>query len=129
MLAVGLAVLGVVLVIAVILAQRRNAEALVNPIAPTPESIATGESLYRAHCQVCHGVSGRGDGPAASALNPPPADFRFHMAAGHADAQLFRWISEGIPGLGMPAFTRTLAVEERWHVINFLRRTFTPVEE
>lgn len=99
-------------------------------VAPTPESIATGESLYRAHCQVCHGVvSGRGDGPAASALNPLPADFRFHMAAGHTDAQLFRWISEGIPGLGMPAFTRTLAVEERWHVINFLRRTFTPVEE
>lgn len=78
---------------------------------------------------VCHGVSGRGDGPAASNLPFPPADFRFHMAAGHTDAQLFRWISDGIPDLGMPALKRTLTVEERWHVLNFLQRTFTPATE
>jgi len=51
------------------------------------------------------------------------------MVAGHTDAQFFRWISDGIPGLGMPAFRRTLTVDERWHVLNFVRRTFTPVEE
>ena len=125
----GLAALGAAVLIALVLVQRRDADALVNPIAPTPESIAAGESIYRAHCQVCHGVSGRGDGPAASNLPFPPADFRFHMAAGHTDAQFFRWISAGIPELGMPAFKRTLTVEERWQVLNFLQRTFTPVEE
>jgi mono/diheme cytochrome c family protein len=125
----GLAALGVVVLVALVLAQRREAEVLVNPIAPSPESIAVGESIYRTHCQVCHGVSGRGDGPAASNLPLPPADFRFHMAAGHTDAQFFRWISDGIPDLGMPGFRRTLTVEERWHVLNFLQRTFTPAEE
>jgi mono/diheme cytochrome c family protein len=33
-----------------------------------------GEKLFLRHCAVCHGVGGRGDGPAASALAKPPAD-------------------------------------------------------
>ncbi|MGH2436241.1 MAG: c-type cytochrome [bacterium] len=125
----GAAALGLVLLLIVVLAQRRNDENLVNPIAATPESIAVGESIYRAHCQVCHGESGRGDGPAASNLPFPPADFRFHMVAGHTDAQFFRWISDGILDLEMPAFKHTLTVDQRWHVLNFLQKTFTPAEE
>jgi len=33
-----------------------------------------GETLYRRYCAPCHGITGRGDGPAASALCPPPSD-------------------------------------------------------
>ncbi|HEY8514085.1 MAG TPA: cytochrome c [Candidatus Binatia bacterium] len=33
-----------------------------------------GEKLYRTLCASCHGVDGRGDGPAAPALSPPPTD-------------------------------------------------------
>jgi hypothetical protein len=29
----------------------------------------------------------------------------------------------------MPAFKDRLRVEERWHVINFIRHTFTPQEK
>jgi mono/diheme cytochrome c family protein len=39
--------------------------------AARPES---GEILYRRYCASCHGVDGRGDGPAAGALSPPPTD-------------------------------------------------------
>jgi len=35
---------------------------------------ADGEELYRNYCAVCHGAEGRGDGPAASSLDPPPPD-------------------------------------------------------
>lgn len=38
---------------------------------PTPE---TGAVLYARYCASCHGVSGRGDGPAAAGLTPPPTD-------------------------------------------------------
>ncbi len=32
--------------------------------------------LYRRHCAHCHGISGGGDGPTASILNPYPRDYR-----------------------------------------------------
>jgi mono/diheme cytochrome c family protein len=92
-----------------------------NPFPPTQDSLATGERVYRDLCQACHGFAGRGDGPAGLALQPPPADFRIHMAAGHTDAQLFGWLSGGVQGTAMPAFESRLTVEERWHVLNFLR--------
>jgi mono/diheme cytochrome c family protein len=32
------------------------------------------ETAYRRYCASCHGVGGRGDGPAAEAFKPPPTD-------------------------------------------------------
>ncbi len=92
-----------------------------NPIQPISASVAAGEAIYRAHCQSCHGIVGAGDGPAAAALTPRPADLRIHMAAGHTDGQLFYWITEGFKGTAMPAFKNVLSEEERWHAINFIR--------
>ena len=34
----------------------------------------TGEMLYRRYCASCHGLEGRGEGPAAGALCPSPPD-------------------------------------------------------
>lgn len=36
---------------------------------------AKGGELYALYCRTCHGAAGRGDGPAAPALNPKPRDF------------------------------------------------------
>ena len=33
-----------------------------------------GHNLYSEHCEVCHGIRGRGDGPLAAELRVPPAD-------------------------------------------------------
>ena len=40
---------------------------------PVPEGV-DGATTFRAYCAQCHGVSGRGNGPAAAALKMPPAD-------------------------------------------------------
>ena len=40
----------------------------------TPELMEFGEETYRANCAPCHGPGGRGDGPSAASLNPPPRD-------------------------------------------------------
>lgn len=101
--------------------------AATNPFPPTAASLQIGEAIYRARCQVCHGVEGRGDGPAAATMVPRPADFRIHMAAGHTDGQLFYWVTNGVAGTAMPAFREVLTPEERWHVINFIR-TFAPTD-
>jgi len=34
----------------------------------------SGSLTFRAYCAQCHGITGRGDGPAAGALKVPPAD-------------------------------------------------------
>jgi mono/diheme cytochrome c family protein len=100
-----------------------------NPFAPTSESLALGERVYRAHCQICHGADGYGNGPAATGMYPPPTDFVVHFASGHThpDGRLYYWITHGIAGTAMPAFGGRLSDAESWHVVNFLR-TFTPTD-
>lgn len=92
-----------------------------NPFAPDALSLATGRTVYEARCAVCHGAKGHGDGPSAATLDPAPADFRVHMTAGHTDAQLFGWLSDGVPDTAMPAFADQLSEADRWHVINYIR--------
>jgi mono/diheme cytochrome c family protein len=41
---------------------------------PTQVIPVYGQDLYLRYCASCHGIGGTGDGPAASALQPPPAD-------------------------------------------------------
>ncbi len=70
--------------------------------------------LYRAQCVACHGVEGSGTGPAAAMQNPYPRDFRpaifkfksTSRGAKPTRADLAEVLHRGIPGTGMPSFTR-----------------------
>jgi len=42
------------------------------PITNTPSN--SGAEMFKSYCAVCHGVSGKGDGPAAPAMKAPPTD-------------------------------------------------------
>lgn len=84
-------------------------------------SIASGAALYRAHCAICHGPGGRGDGPGGAGLPRPPADLTAQHAADHTAGDMFWWLTHGIPAGGMPPFGGALGEEERWDLINFLR--------
>ena len=84
-------------------------------------SIASGATLYRAHCASCHGTAGRGDGPGGAGLPKPPADLTAPHAADHTAGDMFWWLTHGIPAGGMPPFAAALAEEERWDLINFIR--------
>jgi copper transport protein len=103
----------------------RAAATVRNPIAPTAASVARGGAIYAERCAVCHGESGRGDGPAAIGATRP-ADIRQHLAAGHTDTQLFDWLSNGFPGTTMPAFSSELGEEDRWNVLNYIQQSFGP---
>ncbi|MPZ22399.1 MAG: c-type cytochrome [Dehalococcoidia bacterium] len=94
-----------------------------NPVPLADESVATGEMLYVANCAQCHGDTGRGDGPLADELRPPPANFLVHVPF-HTDGTLYAWITHGIPGTAMPAWREELTDEERWHLVNYLRANF-----
>jgi mono/diheme cytochrome c family protein len=96
-------------------------------ITPPPMAFGAGEAaagrlIYQAHCISCHGDGGRGDGPAAAQLDPPPPDLTQHMVLGkHTDQQIFLFVHRGIPGSGMPAFNQQLSASEIWQLVAYLR--------
>ncbi len=88
-------------------------------------SIVRGAGLYPAHCAVCHGAAGHGDGPAATSLPVPPADLTAAHLWMHSDGELFWWLSHGIEapegGLAMPSFAKILTEDDRWALIDEIR--------
>ena len=78
-------------------------------------SLARGAEVYQANCMGCHGSVGRGDGPQAAGLEPPPANLADHAAL-HDVSPLdyYRRISFGTVGTAMPAFEGRLPAEDRW---------------
>jgi mono/diheme cytochrome c family protein len=92
-----------------------------NPSPGDPASVARGRPVFQANCATCHGPAGRGDGPNARGLNPPPADLAAGHLLSHTDEDLFQWVTGGIDGTAMPAFKDKLTAEQRWDAVNFLR--------
>lgn len=97
-----------------------------NPFPGSPPSVARGKALYEEHCQVCHGPSGRGDGPAAKSLHasmddlsdlPPPPIF--------PDGVIVYRIANG-KNL-MPAWGKALTRNNLWDLLNYLR-SLRPVQ-
>jgi mono/diheme cytochrome c family protein len=123
---VGTAVLAAALFIGATSAVEAYRRSLPNPVVADAASLDRGRTVYGEFCITCHGLRGRGDGPLAATLQPRPADFRAHMAAGHTDAELFNWITNGVDGTAMPGFGGTLTENQRWDVLNYLRTFAAP---
>ncbi len=75
-------------------------------LEPSPEILALGSDLFEKNCVPCHGKDGRGDGPAAAGLSPPPRDYTSPKGwlHGYRLPEIFKTITEGIQGSAMPAF-------------------------
>jgi mono/diheme cytochrome c family protein len=84
--------------------------------------IGEGKKVFQLNCATCHGVTGTGDGPASTALNPKPANFvKGKFKYGTSDVQLFKTISGGISGSAMPPWKGTLTDEQINHVIYYVK--------
>jgi mono/diheme cytochrome c family protein len=90
-----------------------------------PEIIAAGKTLYegKGGCHLCHGISGKGDGPAAHMHKDPPSDFTSCVfQKEHKDGELFWIIKYGSPGTGMQSLIPALLSEEEgWKVVAYVR--------
>ena len=104
-------------------AAKDAAAAVPNPVPATPESLAQGEYLYQMNCLVCHGKQGQGDGPVGRKfVTKSPVDLHEDYTQDQADGQLFFTLTRGREL--MPFYRDALSVEERWHVINYVRHEF-----
>jgi mono/diheme cytochrome c family protein len=97
-----------------------DAANVVNPIAADDTSLQQGEEIYKTGCIDCHGDEGRGDGLAASRLNPKPSDFRAEHVKELSDGELFYIITYGIKESSMQPMG-FFDEEKRWHLVNYLR--------
>jgi copper transport protein len=100
---------------------------LANPVPSDDESIQRGEALYRASCVICHGASGGGPNEETVADDPShdhgaEADLLDAKTEQRRDSDLFDAISSGVPGTDMPAYDQALNEEDRWDLVNYVRR-------
>ncbi len=93
------------------------------PLAPTKvPDLARGEGLYTEQCAACHGASGRGDGPNAKTLNPPPVAFAdIERARQRSLFGLYQVIGQGLDGTAMPSFAH-LPSDDRWALAFYVGR-------
>jgi len=88
-----------------------------NPVAGDRGAIKEGASLFRGNCSPCHGLNAQGGGRG-------PDLTAGQWVHGSSDADVFRTISQGVPGTEMPA--SGFEDSEAWAIIAFLRSLAPP---
>ncbi len=91
-------------------------------------SVDRGTVIYKEYCSQCHGTEGKGDGPAASSLEPKPA-IHANIAFDQVPIEyLYNVINHGGRAVGkstnMPYWGLTIGQQGVADVIAFLRATF-----
>ena len=104
-------------------AAKDEAASIPNPEPASADSLARGKYLYELNCLVCHGATGVGDGPVGlKFVTKAPVDLNEDYTQDQADGQLFFTITRG--RALMPYYRDALNIEERWHVVNYLKQEF-----
>ena len=92
----------------------------VNPVKPTPESIAQGKKYYGYDCAMCHGNNGDGKGDVAIDEKLTLSDFSDPATLRNkSDGELFYIIKSGHGH--MPPEGDRLKPVELWNMVNYIR--------
>ncbi|MBZ5726676.1 MAG: cytochrome c [Acidobacteriia bacterium] len=96
----------------------RAGRELANPLRATPQVMQEGWELYRTYCLVCHGKSGKGDGPVAEKIPHPPS-YTSDRVMQFPPGRLFHVITMGAGK--MRPYAAQLSAAERWKVVTYVR--------
>ena len=91
-------------------------------------SVDRGKVIYKEYCSQCHGATGKGDGPAASGLEPKPAIHANIPFEKLPIEYLYNVINHGGPAVGkspnMPYWNLTIGQQGVADVIAYVKATF-----
>ncbi|HKK45828.1 MAG TPA: cytochrome c [Balneolaceae bacterium] len=122
-----LALLYITLMMLPILAQAQDtswkapdaADTMQNQFALNKQFLSLGEKTFKSNCTTCHGKKGKGNGPAAVALNPKPANLQSDRVQNESQGALFWKISTGKKG--MPSWKSALSKKQLWAVVIYVK--------
>lgn len=117
--------LGLVLIVIAVTLTRGDAA------PPSAQEVEAGRQVYLRTCALCHGDSGRGDGPSAAGFATKPTDFTDGRVMNPLpDAFLASVILGGGPAEGlaptMPPFRGHLSEEQVQQIVSYLRTLAQP---
>jgi mono/diheme cytochrome c family protein len=96
-----------------------------NPFAGNAAALTEGKAIFegKGTCFTCHGMEGKGDGPAATGLDPSPRNFTnpaFDKAK--TDGEMMWVLKNGSAGTAMiPVVGAVITEEEGWKAILYER--------
>ena len=99
---------------------------LKNPVPTDAESVSAGQKIYAKACMMCHGQTGKGDGPIVKTLKPeatkPSSLVDDQWEHGSTDGEMFVMIRDGIgPKFEMKGQKGKVSDQEIWHLVNYVR--------
>jgi len=101
--------------------------------AETKGDAAKGKVSFENTCVACHGPQGKGDGPAAAALDPKPKNLSdAQLLSTQTDDFIFKVISEGGASVGlspmMAPWGGVLSEQDIWNVVAYIRQDLCKCE-
>lgn len=88
-------------------------------------AIVRGQRLYQQHCQRCHGVDGRGEGPDAPTLPMWPPNLTGRLLWQRLEGELWWRVRHGLQDrrgeTTMPGFADALSEADTWQVLDYLQ--------
>ena len=94
---------------------------VVNPRPANDATLLEGRQVFAATCAACHGPELRGRGLSGVNIVPHPADLRAPRIRNLSDGELYGYIAEGVPGVGMPAWKLALTPGQMQAVERYVR--------
>ena len=114
-------------------ANREASLNLKNPIPVSEASVKKGRNLSRIYCAACHGLTGKRDTPVADKIGAIDLTDEYVQAT-LTEGHIWGTITFGsaiMPAYGVPSAdpmkggANDLTVDERWHVVNYVRNGLT----
>ena len=99
-----------------------TARIIKSPCAGNATDLKAAKKIFTEMCVICHGLKGKGDGIAAAALNPKPANYTSKTVQDQTDGELFWKITNGnAPTAAMAAYKDILTEKQRWQLVAYIR--------